>query len=266
MPRNKILLTFDVEEFDIPLEYGCTIPPEEQIEITTAGLQKIYELVSAHKIKCTFFTTAIYAQQQPALIQTISREHEIASHGRTHSSFIVNDLSVSKEILEAIIQKPVYGFRMARHAPVETSAIEEAGYMYNSSSNPTWIPGRYNYLHKPRLPFFSGKVLNIPTSVTPLVRIPLFWLSFKNFPISLFHLLMVHTMNHDRFLSLYFHPWEFVEIKMYGLPWFISRRCGNDLLIRLHDTINILKNEADFITMYDLYRFIQGNPWLQKMK
>jgi hypothetical protein len=251
MPRGKIILTFDVEEFDIPLEYGYQIPFEKQIEIATAGLQNIEELLSKLQIRCTFFTTAAYAQQQPAFIKTISEKHEIASHGCSHSSFSVDDLSLSKEKLEAIINKPLYGFRMAHLAPVDNSEIEKAGYAYNSSLNPTWIPGRYNYSSQPRLPYFSGNLLNIPISVTPFFRIPLFWLSFKNFPIWFFKSLMLRTLKNDGFLSLYFHPWEFVEIKTYRLPWFISRMSGNDMLERLNYTIRILKSEADFITMYD---------------
>jgi hypothetical protein len=250
MPRGKIILTFDVEEFDIPLEYGHSIPFKEQIEITTTGLQKIQGLLSEHQIRCTFFTTAAYAQRQPALIKAVSEKHEIASHGYSHSSFTVGDLSFSKEILEAIINKPLYGFRMARLAPVDNSEIEKAGYVYNSSLNPTWIPGRYNYSSQPRLPFFSGSLLNIPTSVTPFFRIPLFWLSFKNFPIWFFKALMLRTLKHDGFLSLYFHTWEFVEINAYRLPRFISRMSGKDMLERLGYAINVLKSEADFVTMF----------------
>jgi peptidoglycan/xylan/chitin deacetylase (PgdA/CDA1 family) len=251
MPHGKIILTFDVEEFDVPLEYGHSIPLEEQIEITTAGVRNIQGLLLKHQIRCTFFTTAVYAQRQPALIKTVSEKHEIASHGYSHSFFSADDLSLSKEILESIIKKPLYGFRMARLAPVDDSDIEKAGYAYNSSLNPTWIPGRYNHSRKPRSPFFNGNLLNIPTSVTPFFRVPLFWLSFKNFPLWFSKSLMLRTLKYDGFLSLYFHPWEFVEINVYGLPWFISRMSGKDMMERLDYAINVLKREADFITMHD---------------
>ena len=251
MDRGKIILTFDVEEFDIPLEYGYHIPFGKQIEITTTGLKNILGLLSKHQIKCTFFTTAAYAQQQPALIKSISEKHEIASHGYSHSSFLVDDLSRSKGILEAIINKPLYGFRMPRFAPVDSSEIKKAGYKYNSSLNPIWIPGRYNNSRKPRLPFFNDNVLIIPTSVTPFFRIPLFWLSFKNVPMRFFKLLLLHSLKYDGLLSLYFHPWEFVEIDGYRLPWFIRRMSGKNMLERLDSIINVLKSEADFITMID---------------
>ncbi len=72
--------------------------------------------------------------------------HEIASHGFYHSSFETADLRKSKEALEELTGQPVNGFRMARMMPVEEEEIHKAGYLYNSSLNPTCIPGRYNHL------------------------------------------------------------------------------------------------------------------------
>lgn len=246
---NKVLLTFDVEEFDVPEEYGRKLAFDKQIEVSTIGLQQVLSLVESHGITCTFFTTARYALEQPELMQIIAASHEIASHGYYHSSFRNSDLKKSKETLAALVDQPINGYRMARLAPVDDLEIEQAGYTYNSSMNPTWIPGRYNHLNKPRTPFFTGRVLNVPTSVSPGFRIPLFWLSFKNFPMWLLRYLMLRTLRHDGFLSLYFHPWEFTDITGYGLPKYISRHSGEGMLQRLDETIKLLKNEAEFITM-----------------
>lgn len=49
-------------------------------------------------------------------------------------------LSRSKIILENISGTSVHGFRMPRMMPVDKRGIEKAGYMYNSSTNPTWFP------------------------------------------------------------------------------------------------------------------------------
>jgi hypothetical protein len=247
--RNKVLLTFDVEEFDVPLEYGNNIDFETQIKINTQGLLNVLQLVEKHNIVCTFFTTATYALQNPNLIKQISTKHEIASHGYYHSSFEVKDLKTAKEALENITGKTVYGFRMARLAPVDENEIIKAGYTYNSSMNPTWIPGRYNHLNKPRLAFFNQSLACIPTSVSPIFRIPLFWLGFKNYPFSFFKWLMKRTLRHDKFLSLYFHPWEFTHIDKFGLPNYISKHSGEKMLERLDKAIEILKKEADFISM-----------------
>ena len=34
----RVLLSFDLEEFDIPNEYGANIPVEEQLTVTTEGI------------------------------------------------------------------------------------------------------------------------------------------------------------------------------------------------------------------------------------
>jgi len=247
----KILLTFDVEEFDVPEEYGQQVPFEKKIEVSTIGLERVMELIKKYDITCTFFVTATYALEKKEIIKSISDKHEIASHGYYHSSFKVEDLRASKEKLENIIGKTVYGFRMARLAKVDDNEIEKAGYTYNSSLNPTYIPGRYNHRDKPRTSFYKGKVLNVPVSVSPTFRIPLFWLSFKNFPFSFYKSLIRRTLKKDKMISLYFHPWEFTDITKYGLPGYISKHSGDEMLQRLDKTIIELKKLGTFITMND---------------
>lgn len=58
--------------------------------------------------------------------------------------------------------------------PVSDEAIEDAGYTYNSSINPAFIPGKYMHLDLPRTPFMTGNVMQIPASVSPHVRVPMF--------------------------------------------------------------------------------------------
>jgi len=257
--NNKILLTFDVEEFDVPVEYEQKIDLEKQIEISTIGLQNVLALIEKHDVKCTFFTTAIFALEQTELMKIIARTHEIASHGYEHSSFKNSDLKKSKETLEALLDVKIFGYRMARLAPVDDSEIENSGYAYNSSMNPTWIPGRYNHFFKQRTPFQTGNVWNIPTSVTPVFRIPLFWLSFKQFPMWVLKKMMLRTFEHDGYLSLYFHPWEFTDIKTFNLPTYISKYSGEKMLQRLEETILLLKNEGDFITMNEFVNNQKNN-------
>ena len=42
--NRRILLSFDVEEFDMPLEYGFPIPPDQQMEIGKKGLSNSHLL------------------------------------------------------------------------------------------------------------------------------------------------------------------------------------------------------------------------------
>lgn len=236
-----ILLGFDVEEFDMPFEYGKTIPFTEQLSISTTGTLLILELLKITGIKATFFCTANYGVNKPDVILKIVNEgHEIASHGYYHSDFKVEHLAQSKAKLEEIAGTEVTGFRMARMMPVDEKEIQKAGYKYNSSINPTFIPGRYNNFKKPRKWFFDQDVLQIPASVSPIIRFPLFWLSFHNLPLSIIKWMSAAAYRKDRYLNLYFHPWEFTDLKQperFGFPKYVSKNSGSDFVKRIKDFI-----------------------------
>ena len=240
-----ILLSFDIEEFDMPFEYGKSIDFNEQISISYEGTQKILELLKRHQITATFFCTANFALHAIELIRKIISEgHEVASHGYFHSLFKIEDLTRSKKTLEEITGKKVHGFRMARMMPVDEREVYNAGYSYSSSINPTWIPGRYNNLNKPRRMFFNHNILQIPASVSPILRLPLFWLSFHNFPLLLYKYLCMRTYKRDNYLNIYFHPWEFTDLsdkRKLGLPAFVSRNSGSNMLNRMESLILYLK-------------------------
>jgi hypothetical protein len=130
-------------------------------------------------------------------------------------------------------------------------AVREAGYQYDSSVNPTWLPGRYNNLNLPRTMYEDHGMIRIPASVSPLLRIPLFWLSFKNLPYSTFRWLTLQTLKKDGYVCLYFHPWEFTDIENYGLPGFTKKDHGAPLLDKLYRLLKDLASEAEAITMHD---------------
>jgi hypothetical protein len=67
--EKRIPLTFDLEEFDLPLEFGCPISDEGQINVTNNGLQRLTMLLSKYKIPATFFITALYADKNKELIK-----------------------------------------------------------------------------------------------------------------------------------------------------------------------------------------------------
>lgn len=96
--------------------------------------------------------------------------------------------------------------------PVSDTELERMGYVYNSSLNPAFIPGRYMHLSEPRTCFMTGKLLQIPASVTPWIRFPLFWLSCHNLPMWLYQLLVNRVLKHDGYFVTYFHPWEFYPL------------------------------------------------------
>lgn len=257
-----ILLSFDIEEFDMPMEYGKSIPFEEQISISKAGTTAILDLLDVHQIKATFFSTVVFAKNAPDIIKRIiASGHELASHTYFHSDFKVAHLKMSKDELEQLSHSEVIGFRMPRMYPVDEMEIFKAGYLYNSSINPTFLPGRYNHLDKPRTYFMQSGVLQIPASVSPMIRFPLFWLSFHNLPLFIYIFLSNITLKHDQYLNIYFHPWEFTDLdqpKKFNFPGYVSKNTGAKMIARFDQFIVQMKQKnyifgtfKEFITTID---------------
>lgn len=242
-----ILLSFDIEEFDTPLEYGKQTPFEEQMQISIEGTTRILDLLAEKNILATFFCTANFADNAPDIVLRIVKEgHELASHGYYHSSFETSDLKKSKDRLEEISGTNIKGFRMARMMPFDKDALHEAGYKYDSSINPTFLPGRYNNLSEPKRWFRKNNIIHLPASVTPIFRFPLFWLSFHNLPFGLYKYLSSFTLKRMKYLNIYFHPWEFSESTLddqYGMPSIIKRNTGDKMVERLGEFISFYQKK-----------------------
>lgn len=252
-----ILLSFDIEEFEMPREYGDPIPFTDQIQISKEGTTKILDLLKKHNITATFYTTANFAQNAEDIVtRIVSEGHELASHGLYHDHFKPEHLKQSKEILEQIGNTTVRGYRMARMMPVPEEEVYNAGYIYNSSINPTYLPGRYNKLNEPRTYFMREGVWQIPASVTPLIRFPLFWISFHNLPLSLYCALAGRTLKKDGYLNVYFHPWEFMPIgpkSKYNFPFYVTKNTDQKMVDRLGKFIEwALKKGHKFEHTYKL--------------
>lgn len=146
-----VTLGFDIEEFDFPLERGREIDFETQLAVSSEGLEYLLELLARLGIRATFYTTANFAAHRTELLHRIAGAgHEIASHDYYHAASAQSDPAGSKHLLEALCGQRIVGYRAPRLAEASSAALEKAGYKYNSSINPTWIPGRYNNLGKPR--------------------------------------------------------------------------------------------------------------------
>lgn len=249
--KPKILLTFDLEEFDLPLEYRCPISDKDQIDVTNNGLLKLIMLLSKYDIPATFFTTAYYARKNTALLKSLSTRHEISSHSNRHSDFKVTDPLVSKEEIEKITGRIVRGFRMPRFKKTDLDLIKAAGYKYDSSVHPTCIPGRYNNFFAHRSIHFEpgSKLIEFPVSVSPLIRFPLFWLSFKNIPFPTYLFLCKEAIRKDSYLHLCFHPWEFADLMSYKIPEFIKNPSGEVFAGKFEKLIIHLKLEGEFSTV-----------------
>ena len=261
--RCSVLLSFDLEEFDIPNEYGANLNGEAQLQVTRNGMQLLLPLLDQLQVPATFFTTAHYALQNKQQVKALAAAgHEIASHCLYHSRFDEKDILQSREILANISGQPVNGFRMPRLASIDKNLVKQAGYTYDASLNPTWLPGRYNYLQQPRTVFRSHDLWVMPASVTPRLRLPLFWLAFKNLPLSFIKQCSLAVLKKDGYISLYFHPWEYADLAGYtNLPFYTRRPCGNQLLQKLSAYLQWLKSLGHF-TSFSNYIHLHENQLL----
>ena len=258
-----ILLSFDTEEFDVPCEHGVNYDPiAEGMKVSMEGTERILDLLKEEQVVATFFCTTNFAENAPHLMRRILDEgHEVASHGCNHTNPQPEDVIKSKKRLEEITGRKVNGYRQPRMFPVVESEIKRVGYLYNSSLNPAFIPGRYMHLTEPRTWFMKDGVMQIPASVTPLIRFPLFWLALHNLPEGLYHWMTRRVLKKDGYFVTYFHPWEFYELKEhpeFKMPFIIKNHSGQQMCERLDRLVKMLLAHG--------YEFITYTEFVEKVK
>lgn len=254
-----ILLSFDTEEFDVPRESGVDFPLSRAMEVSSYGTTKILDILERNGVKATFFCTTNFAENAPDIMKRIvDSGHEVSAHGCDHWKPEPADVFRSREILRRLTGQEVLGYRQPRMFAVSDEDIRKAGYLYNSSLNPCFIPGHYNHLDKPRTPFMKDGVLQIPASVTPLIRFPMFWLALHNLPLWLYKAFARRVVSKDGYLATYFHPWEFYPLGEHPefKVGFISRNhAGKGMEERLDSVIKMFKERGEeFMTFGEFAR------------
>lgn len=248
---NKILLSFDVEEFDLPREHNVEISLEDGIKKSSEGLARILDTLKKNKVTATFFCTSNFAEGAPELIKRIYKEgHEVACHGVDHFNPKPEDGKKSKKILESIVPVKVVGYRQPRMQKINYKNLKEWGFLYDTSVNPAFIPGRYNNLNVPRKPFLKDGLVELPTSVATGMRVPMFWLSLHLFPKKVYCSLAKKVAKRDGYFATYSHPWEFADImNQKGVQKYIKHNSGEKLVGRLDYLIKYLKKSGcEFVT------------------
>lgn len=267
---SKVLISFDVEEFDLPREYGAEISLIEGVKVSAEGLKRVLKMLDETGVKATFFVTGNFARSKPELVKQIVKEgHEVACHGVDHFEPLPSDVKESKKIVEKVAGVKVVGYRQPRMFEINYEELKRCGYLYDSSVNPAWIPGRYNHLDVPRKPFVKKGVLEIPTSVATGVRVPLFWLALHLFPVRVYLSLARMSLKKTGYLATYFHPWEFARIREYKVPKYIIYNSGEKLVGRLKRVIARLKKDGyEFVTYAEYYKtcYNAGNGKGEKVK
>jgi len=256
--RKKFCLTFDVEEF----EEAKNISEEERYRISFEGTERIIKLLKEEGIKATFFTTAKFAIKYPKLVKEISEEHEVGSHGYAHSDEYKNLdektayelIKKSKEEIEKITKKEIFGFRAPRMNIVDYGTLKKIGFMYDASLHPTYIPGRYNNFFKPRKIHTKNSMVIVPTSVTPLIRAPFTWYWLRNYGLGYAKTCTRLASMNNSYISIYLHSWEFTNLKWYDTERGIRKNTGEKIENMLKNYIRWCKKRYEFSTIKDMIK------------
>lgn len=89
--------------------------------------------------------------------------------------------------------------------------------------------------------------MQLPASVSPLLRIPLFWLSFHNFSLAIYKYLLKRTYQKDGYVNIYFHPWEFTDLtdkKRFNFPNYVSKNSGNKMIARMDNLMEWINKQG----------------------
>ena len=163
------------------------------------------------------------------------------------------DPEKSKEIIEKIANTKVYGYRQPRMFKINYSELKCQAFLYDSSVNPAFIPGRYNNSKVPRRAFIKSGIIEIPASAATFMRIPMFWLALHLFPKRFYLSLVRSVLKRQDYFATYFHPWEFTDFGGFRMPWYIVKNSGDKLTQRLDWLIQKLKTDGDVFITYGEY-------------
>ena len=231
------MLTIDVEDWFQVENFKPWIPfstwPHRQLRVAD-NVRRLLDLFDERAstrhgapLRATFFVLGWLAERLPELVREIDRRgHEVASHGFGHElcsrmsqETLARDLIESRQILEDIIGKRVWGYR-APSFSIDDRILEQiaaAGYCYDSSYNSFALHGRYGKIDFSSYPR-SGIAIQrapdfyeLPVTNLNLGRWILPWgggAYFRLIPIWLFRQGIRRITQHLEDYIIYIHPWE----------------------------------------------------------
>jgi polysaccharide deacetylase family protein (PEP-CTERM system associated) len=272
------LLTIDVEDWfhtsalDPFLGLDRWDVLESRVEL---NVQRLLEILETHQTRATFFILGWVAERYPHLVRAIDAlGHEICSHGYRHR--LIYDLtpaqfrdflSRSKQILEDIVGKPVRGYRATSFSIVKKTlwaldAIQEAGFMYDSSIFPVSNHDLYGLHGFPRFPFRHQNGLveippstvkffkqNIPVGGGGYFRLYPYWLTAQG----------IRRINREGYPAMvYLHPWE--------LDPHCPRVSHADKRTRFRQYVNLAKTEGQLSRLLSEFRWIPVQPYVDEFQ
>jgi polysaccharide deacetylase family protein (PEP-CTERM system associated) len=223
------ILSFDLEDWYQLVHRHVTgdlLPARETI-LRQMGV--VVDILDRKNTKATFFVLALVAERFPSLVRDLAaRGHEIACHGYAHwradrlsRSTFLQDTRKAKDIIEQIVQAPIFGYRAPEFSIRKNNlwaleVLAELGFSYDSSIFPIHHPryGIPNFDAQPkRYSLLNGlQIVEVPLAALTVagIRIPVAGGGY-------FRLLPLWALRqslyglHKRRLPAmtYFHPYEF---------------------------------------------------------
>lgn len=189
-----VALTFDIERENFLKKGKNTHGIEE-------GLPLLIDFLVSNDLPATFFVSANLCEDFPEIIRELGNKFEIASHGYQHERFTtmteqnIEALKTSKDLLEKTSRQEVLGFRapFLTICPKLFETLTQLGFKYDSS-----IP-----LFKKKKPLVpQNQIKEFPPFVSnAIIRFPYGLRKLKR------------AIPPDQVAVVYFHPWEFVNMK-----------------------------------------------------
>lgn len=227
MPKS-LALSIDVEDWFHVENLKAVISRESWNERelrVERNMDRLLELLSRLKVRCTAFILGWVAERCPALIRKIASEgHEIASHGSNHElvhsmtekTFRL-DLAASKILLEDLTGMCVTGYRAPNFSITDWAlpVLKEMGFEYDSSQYPTLERGAHGRLsdsdeNTPIRQVLPG-FYEVCISKLYLGSLGLPWGGggyFRLIPYALFRLGVERILSSGQPYVFYIHPWE----------------------------------------------------------
>ena len=256
--RKTNALSIDVEDYFQVSAFEAYISKDQwgslphRIENNTS---KILDLLTAKKVKATFFTLGWIAERYPSIVKRIvSDGHELACHGFEHirvteqtPDLFRSDVYKAKNILEQLSGKEVMGYRAASYSIGASNlwalnVLQELGFKYSSSIYPV----KHDLYGMPEAPRFMFE----PIQDQDFKEIPITTVRFcnKNWPcggggffrfypyaLSKWAINRVNLQEQQSAI-FYFHPWE-IDPKQ-------PRQPGLSLKTHTRHYLNLAKMEA----------------------
>ncbi len=218
----EICLTFDVEE---RFHSHLSAPDAPRVWRMGERIAAIVDWLGAHGKTATCFLVGELAEQYPDLVRRMADIGcEIASHSHRHlwmaaadAQRCKQDITRSKQALEDITGRPVYGYRSPSWSARRGDRwlwdhLVDLGFVYDSSLFPFKTHMYGSWSNSPRPYWLTADLLEIPPAAQQFgpVRIPYgggFY--FRLYPSWLTAFLLQRDARAGRIPTLYFHPWEF---------------------------------------------------------